>query len=297
MIVDVHQHAFWHSHDDEAVVRNMDEHGIGLTWLLTWEGWADEVDERTYAGALDPRGDHVWLPLQGVVEAHRRYPDRFIPGYCPNPRDPYAPQKLESAVSLFGIKTCGEWKFRLPFDDPRCIALFWKAGELGLPVTLHLDVPFLPPATGRDLQPYWYGGTVANLERTLQQCPDTIFIGHAQHFWAEISADVTAEDFSTYPKGPIRKEGAIVRLLSEYPNLHADISAGSGMNALTRDSEYGYRFLDQFQDKLYFGTDLCRYQQELPIIDYLKDALKEGRIAQQVYDKIAFKNAKRLLGL
>ena len=109
MIIDTHQHAFWLGHDDEAIVRNMDEHGIDLTWLLTWEGWADEVNEEGYAGSLDPRGDHVWLPLQGVVEACRRYPDRFVAGYCPNPRDPLAPRKLEAVapVRYLSEPVCG----------------------------------------------------------------------------------------------------------------------------------------------------------------------------------------------
>lgn len=254
MIIDAHQHVFWYGHDDEGVVRNMDEHGIDLTWILTWEGWADEVDERVYAESLDPRGDHVWLPLQGVVEACRRYPDRFVPGYCPNPRDPHAPKKLEAAVRLFGVKTCGEWKFRLPLDDPRCISLFWKAGELGLPVTLHLDVPFLPPFTGRALQPYWYGGTVANLERALHQCPDTDFIGHAPGFWREISGDADTNPDS-YPTGPVTPGGRLWRLFEAYPNLYADLSAGSAYRALSRDLEVGRQFIMKYPERVLFGRD------------------------------------------
>jgi len=286
MIIDAHQHTFWHDHDDEAVVRNMDEHGIGLTWLLTWEGWADEVDERTYAGSLDPRGDNVWLPLQGVVEACRRYPDRFIPGYCPNPRDPYAPQKLESAVSLFGIKTCGEWKFRLPFDDPRCIALFWKAGELGLPVTLHSDAPFLPPATGRELQPYWYGGTVANLERTLQQCPDTIFIGHAPGFWREISGDADSSP-DTYPTGPVTPGGRLWHLFDTYPNLYADLSAGSAHRALSRDPDIGRRFIVKYHQRLLFGRD-C-FDGEMMAL------LREMELSEGVFQRVTEENATALI--
>lgn len=254
MIIDTHQHVFWHNHDDEAVVQNMDEHGIGISWLLTWEGWGDEIDERGYAGSLDPRGNHVWLPLQGVIEACRRYPDRFIPGYCPNPRDPYAPQKLESAVRLFGIKTCGEWKFRLPFDDPRCIALFWKAGELGLPVTLHLDMPFLPPSTSQALQPYWYGGTIANVERALQQCPDTIFVGHAPGFWREISGDADNSP-DTYPMGPVTPGGKLWRLFDTYPKLYADLSAGSAYRALSRDPDIGHLFIVKYHQRLLFARD------------------------------------------
>ena len=286
MIIDAHQHVFWHGHDDEAVVRNMEEHGIDLTWLLTWEGWADEIDEGGYAKALDPRGDHAWLPLRGVVEAHRRYPDRFVPGYCPNPRDLYAPQKLESAVRLFGIKACGEWKFQLPFDDPRCIVLFWKAGELGLPVTLHLDVPFLPPSTSRTLQPYWYGGTVANLERTLQQCPDTIFLGHAPGFWREISGDADMSP-DTYPTGPVTPGGRLWRLFDTYSNLYADLSAGSAYRALSRDMAVGRRFLMDYHERLLFARD-CFDGEMLAL-------LRRMDLSEEVFHQITEVNAVTLV--
>ena len=285
MIIDAHQHAFWLGHDDGAIVKNMDEHGIDLTWLLTWEGWADEVDEVGYAGSLDPRGDHVWLPLQGVVEACRRYPDRFVAGYCPNPRDPLAPGKLEAAVRLFGIKACGEWKFRLPLDDPRCIALFWKAAELGLPVTFHLDMPFLPPATGRDLKPYWYGGTVSNLERALQQCPETILIGHAPGFWREISGDAD-ESRDSYPTGPVTPDGKLWRLFDTYPNLYADLSAGSAHRALSRDLEVGRRFIMCYSERVLFGRDY--FDGEMMAL------LRRMELPEEVFDRVAGGNAAAL---
>ena len=68
-------------------------------------------------------------------------------------------------VSADGVRVCGEWKFRVPFDDPRCLALFKMAGKLKLPVVLHLDVQYLPdPATGAPVyQRMWYGGNVGAL--------------------------------------------------------------------------------------------------------------------------------------
>src|SRR5207249_7185093 len=124
--------------------------------------------------------------------------------------------------------------FRLPFDDPRCLELFHRAGRLGCPVVLHLDVPYLPDAqTGEAVyQRNWYGGTVANLERALQACPETVFIGHAPGFWREISGDADIEP-SQYPTGPVTPAGRLSRLFDEYPNLHADLSARSGRPALS----------------------------------------------------------------
>ena len=64
------------------------------------------------------------------------------------------------------------------------------------------------------------------LERCLRLFPELAFIGHSQPFWAEISGDVTEETRGGYPTGPVVGDGVVPRLLREYPNLFADISAG-----------------------------------------------------------------------
>src|SRR6185295_12257502 len=110
------------------------------------------------------------------------------------------------------IRGCAEWKFRMPFDDPRCLELYRAAGRLKCPVVLHLDVPYLPDSEGKAVfQAGWYGGTVANLERALQACPETTFIGHAPGFWREISGDADARS-EGYPKGPVTPGGRLYRL-------------------------------------------------------------------------------------
>ena len=86
-------------------------------------------------------------------------------------------------------------------------------------------------------------------------------------------------------------------LLDRYPNLYGDLSANSGYNALHRDSEFGYRFLERYQDRLLFGTDLLRPGQPTPIVGYLRDAVREGHISQETFDKITYRNAVRLLRL
>jgi predicted TIM-barrel fold metal-dependent hydrolase len=49
--------------------------------------------------------------------------------------------------------------------------------------------------------------------------------------------------------------GITDRLLSDYPNMYGDTSAGSGLNFQTRDEEHARGFLERHQDKLLFGTD------------------------------------------
>ena len=135
-------------------------------------------------------------------------------------------------------------------DDPRALELFRKAGALRCPVVLHLDVPYLPDQNGEQIyQTYWYGGGAAPLERTLQACPETVFIGHAPGFWRYISGDADT-DPATYPRGPIKPGGQVQHLLDTYPNLYADLSAGSGLGALQRDIGYAREFLIRYADRL-----------------------------------------------
>ncbi|MFO8079379.1 MAG: amidohydrolase family protein, partial [Armatimonadota bacterium] len=88
--------------------------------------------------------------------------------------------------------------------------------------------------------------------------------------------------------------------MRRYPNLHGDMSAGSGFNAISRDPEFGYAFLDEFQDQLLWGTDVCRPSNRDDVLinlkNFLEAALADGNISQEVFDKITHRNAQRILG-
>lgn len=290
-LIDSHQHVFWHGRDDAGLVRDMDEHGIDKAWLLTWEETTHEL-KGAYSRVLDPRfkrfGGGAALPFEGVIEACRRYPDRFIAGYCPHPLDDDACAKLEAAVKIHNVKVCGEWKFCLPFDDPRCLELFRTAGRLGLPVVLHLDVPYLPPRGGRYVgNGNWKGGTIDNLERALIACPETNFIGHAPGFWREMAgnADEIAE---AYLKPPLVPGGRLPGLFDKYPNLYADLSAGSALRALQADPKVAREMLISRPDRFLFGRDY--YGSEL--IEFLESL----DLPDDVWHKIGRENAERLIG-
>jgi predicted TIM-barrel fold metal-dependent hydrolase len=290
-IIDSHQHAFWWHRDDAGLVADMNEHGIDYAWLLSWEIRPEEHPE-AYTGVLNPTrvradGTHQGIPLDDLLIAHRNYPDRFVLGFCPHPLSGDAPGRLKAAVAMHGVKVCGEWKFRIPFDDPRSINLLRTAGELGIPVVLHLDVPFLPDENGRPVYyPAWYGGTVDHLERALIACPETIFIGHAPGFWREISADA-ATTSELYPRGPLTAPGRLHCLLEKYDNLFADLSAGSGRYALERDPEHAKTFLKNFSNKLLFARDI--YGTEL------RDFLATLNLDQETQDNIFWRNAEKLV--
>lgn len=291
--IDSHQHVFWHGRDDRGLITDMDEQGIEKAWLLSWEIAPDEKVP-DYHGILNPLhmrpdGTHAGIPLSDLVLARDRYPHRMLLGYCPHPLRGDAPALLESAQRMYGARICGEWKFQILFDDPRCLQVYRKAGELGMPVVLHLDVPFLPDGQGNwEYQKMWYGGTVANLERALQACPDTNFIGHAPGFWREISGDADQMTTAYNPEeGAVVSGGRVERLFQNHSNLYADLSAHSALRALKRDLTFCKEFIGRYADRLlfgrdYYGDDLHRFLQSL---DLPKDVTR----------KIYFENANRLI--
>ncbi len=292
MRIDSHQHVFWHGRDDAGLVADLEANHIDFAWLLSWDVLPADDDPAHHA-VLNPvniraDGTHCGVPLGDLLLCRSRYPDRFLIGYCPHPLRRSAPDLLEAAHDIHGARVCGEWKFRVLFDDPRCVELFRRAGRLGMPVVLHLDIPWMPDGSGSPVyQPLWYGGTVENLERSLRSCPDTVFIGHAPGFWREISGEAAAAP-SLYPPGPIGRPGRLQRLLDTYPNLSADLSAQSGLNALRRDPAHAKDFLVRYQDRLLFGRDI--YGSELG------DFLDGLGLAPGVAEKVYWRNAQALAG-
>jgi predicted TIM-barrel fold metal-dependent hydrolase len=295
MIIDTHQHVFWHKRDDKGLIADMDEHGIDVAWLLSWEIHPTE-DQKSYHSVLNPLhfradGTHAGIPLSDLLLAKQRYPNRFIVGYCPHPLYPGACAAFESAYNIWGVRILAEWKFQIPFDDPRCIELFRTAGRLKCPVVLHLDIPWIDDGKGTGNKVYqkvWYGGTVDNLERALIACPETTFIGHAPGFWREISGDADSCP-STYPSGPVTPGGKLYNLFDKYPNLWADLSAGSGNTAIKRDPEHGKKFVERYQDRLLFARDYYGGD--------LHQTLTSFNLSESVKKKLYSENALRLIPL
>jgi predicted TIM-barrel fold metal-dependent hydrolase len=189
-----------------------------------------------------------------------------------------------------GFKGVGEYVPNLPLDDPLNMNLFKQVEEVGFPLTFHIA-----PVIGRTYGCYDEIG-LPRLERVLKACPNLILLGHSPPFWSEISRDVTEESRSGYPEGEVTS-GRVVELMRTYPNLHGDLSANSGYNAVSRDAEFGYRFMEEFQDRLYFATDIANIPQELPIVAYFEKLKADACISDEAYEKITWRNAVRLLGL
>jgi predicted TIM-barrel fold metal-dependent hydrolase len=132
------------------------------------------------------------------------------------------------------------------------------------------------------------------LEKMLKKFPGLQFIGHSQPFWAEIGADATEANRNSYPTGKV-VPGRLIELFELYPNLYGDMSAGSGFNAVARDPEFGYAFIEKYQDRLYFGTDICAPENDMQLSFWLDEAVQNKKISQTAYEKVCRGNALKLL--
>jgi len=75
--------------------------------------------------------------------------------------------------------------------------------------------------------------------------------------------------------------------------MYADLSAGSGYNALTRDPEFTQGFIERHWRKVMFGTDIARPGDPLEIVQWMREFPLTG----EQYQAIAGGTARRLLGL
>jgi hypothetical protein len=192
-----------------------------------------------------------------------------------------------------GCVGLGEFLPKMDFDDPLAMNLYKQAGQHNLPIIFDMADRKWGYGVNDD-----YG--LPRLEHALKECPETIFVGHGPTFWAEISAEVPEDGRATYVEGPVLEGGAVPRLMREYENLWADTSANSGCNGLSRDPEFGIAFLDEFQDKIMFGTDSCRrsdVHEPVPIVTFFHGLQEEKKLSDEAWEKIAWKNAVRLLGI
>jgi uncharacterized protein len=249
-IIDVHSHAYARTPEQiDRWVRTKDEVDIERTIILT--------------GATGQRFDTLHAE-------YMRYPDRFelwcgldlsgseTPGFAAA-----VISELERCVQA-GARGIGELSDKgqglrfgggiargLHLDDARLDPVLARAGALQLPINIHVADPiwmYEPmDATNDgmmnalrwrlDNQPDIVGhsGMIDILERAVRKHPGTTFI--ACHF-ANLSYDLAR----------------LGRLLDDYPNLHADISARYAETAVI--PRFTRAFYVQYQDRLLYGTDM-----------------------------------------
>lgn len=241
-------------------------------------------------------GPEVYLPQSNeeIIQMAADFPGRFVP-FCnvdPRAMSNSADARLGNLLRYYkerGCKGIGEVMPNMPFLHPMVQNLFKHVEEVGFPLIFDISTRI-----GGTYGLYDDAG-LPQLETCLQRFPRLKILAHGPAFWAEIGQLERPEDRAGYPPYPVKEEGVVPRLMRRYANLHGDLSAGSGHNALARDGEYAARFLNEFHERLYFGTDICAPDQPAPQAGLLIGFRDAGKIGEEVFRNIARENAVRLL--
>lgn len=246
---------------------------------------------------LSPEGTTVVMPNGNTCALAKAYPERFFwfcnldPRMYPYRTDTDFSEALEFYKKL-GAKGVGELTSNLYADDPLMDNLFSHCAACDMPVTIHVA----PTIAG------YYGIAdevgLPRLQKMLKKHPNLRIIGHSQPFWAEISGDCCEANRFDYPTGKIT-EGNLARILRECENLYMDLSAYSCCNALMRDEDYAYRFIEEFADRMMFAIDYCHHENRhtYKLAKWLDESAAKGCISEENYRKICRENAIRILKL
>lgn len=236
-IIDIHQHTNYHGRSNEALLHHQKRMGVTQTILLpsgspvntqsTLLGKANGL----YAGAG---------PVETCAPIAHDHLHEYYFTANEVPDLPNARQNIEEWLKK-GAIGIGESKFNLPCDSTDMQALYEVAQAYDVPILMHFQYETFN--TGFE-----------NFGKMLEKYPKVHFIGHAQMMWANV--DANPENIKVnYPKGKVTRGGLTDKYLSDYPNFHADMSAGSALNAMSRDPEHAQWFIERHQDQMLYGSD------------------------------------------
>jgi predicted TIM-barrel fold metal-dependent hydrolase len=280
-IIDIHQHLGYSGRPDDVLLQHQRAMGITTTILLpagrsvNTPSTHDGVSNGLQAQCL---GNEA---CRQFAKAHSKG-FRFAANEVPDVDG--ATREIERYLKVGGL-LIAEQKFGVECDSKEMQAIYALASEYHVPVLMHWQ-----------FQMYNYG--LERFHKMLEKYPKVNFLGHAQTWWANI--DRNNQDQSVmYPKGPVTAGGLTDRYLSDYPNMFGDLSAGSGLNALTRDEDFARDFLTRHQEKLIYGSDCsdhvgsgsaCQGSQTIAAIRRLSPN-------KAVQRKLLYGNAKKMFRL
>jgi uncharacterized protein len=238
--------------------------------------------------------------LEQVKAVQAAAPGRFTWFASADVTHPDAEQVLTEAIKS-GARGFGEMKFHLAADGPELRRAYALAADLRVPILIHFQEVDHTPNEGT-----WSTGYARVFASILEAYPKTTFIGHADAFWANVSADYRNE--AVYPTGRVKRGGVTDKWMGDYANLFGDMSAVSAHTAMSRDPEFTADFLKRHQDKLLFGSDCsCRDGHGAGYSNPAAPSMTGKCVAREtlsllkrstspaIFQKIASDNAPRLL--
>jgi predicted TIM-barrel fold metal-dependent hydrolase len=278
-IIDIHQHTNYHKRTNEQLIAH--QRAMGVTQTILLPAGTPVRRRSTGDGKYNGLGGVFAGGNETVLAIARQYSQEYRFGANEVTDLPEARAEIAKYLDLGGV-IIGEQKFTVECDSPESQNLYALAADYGVPILLHF-------------QHGTYNLGFERLHTMLKKFPRTNFIGHAQTWWANIDKNHTDQNV-LYPKGKVTPGGLTDRYLADYPNLFADMSAGSGLNALTRDEDHARGFLDRHQDKILYGSDCADAEGQGAACQGAQTIAAIRRLApnKTVARKILFENAKKL---
>jgi predicted TIM-barrel fold metal-dependent hydrolase len=238
-IIDLHQHTNYSGRTDEQLHAHQKNMGVALTILLP--GGRSVNSSTTHMGKSDGLAVKAGAN-ESCYRLVQQFPDRYRFFANEVPDLPDTRGEIEKYLKL-GALGIGEQKFNIDVESPPFDTVARLATDYDVPVLVHFQ-------TGM------YNHGYDRFHRVLEKYPKTRFIAHAQTTWANIDKAYKDDAKNLYPKtAPVTPGGLTDRYLTDYPHFYADMSAGSGLNALNRDPQHARAFLDRHQDKIIYGSD------------------------------------------
>jgi predicted TIM-barrel fold metal-dependent hydrolase len=238
LVIDIHQHLGYSGRPDDALLEHQTRMGVTRTVLLP--AGRPVSSASTHEGASNGL-EAKCLGNEDCYRFARNHPHAYTFAANEVPDAPGAIQEIEKYLKL-GAVMIAEQKFGIDCDSPEMQRIYQLAGDYNVPVLMHWQY-----------QRFNFG--FERFHTMLAHYPRTTFIGHAQTWWAHIDKAYQDDAANLYPKGPVTPGGLTDQYLSNFPNMFGDLSAGSGLNALTRDEDHARDFLERHQDKLLYGSD------------------------------------------
>jgi predicted TIM-barrel fold metal-dependent hydrolase len=281
-IIDIHQHVSYAGRTNDALEAHQRLMGITKTILLpagrpvqtasTHEGIANGLQAKCAGN-------------EACYELAKSRPDLYWFAANEVPDLPNATIEIDQYLKLGGVMIA-EQKFGVECDSPAMQRLYALAADYHVPILMHWQYKM-----------YNYGFN--RFYRILEKYPRTTFIGHAQTWWANIDRNYKDDAANLYPKGQVAPGGLTDRYLSDYPNMFGDLSAGSGLNALTRDEDHAREFLARHHNKLLFGSDCDDVVGTIPGCQGAQTIATIRRLVpnRRIRHKLFYANARKVLRL
>ena len=274
-VIDVHTHVAWLFPKERAA--GSPEMAAAFAQLDAIAGWMDALNIRTIVNLTGGYGDAL---KQNIRDLQTRHAGRFWncvepayrrirePGFAQWQADEIARGKQAGAIGVKVLKTLGLYLREnidtgplVKIDDQRFDPMWEAAGQLGLPVFIHISDPdaFFTPVDrfnerweelghhpdwsfyGKDYPPK--AELLAARNRVIARHPKTTFVGlHV----------------ANHPENLDQ----VSEWLDDFPNLLVEMAARLG--ELGRQPRRARAFFERYQDRIMFGTDATPSQAGTP---------------------------------